>query len=178
MDVIREEVDTLIGLRIVEEHDTYCVLKSLTKGMHDEYPALFRKVFMQTERMFEELQERKHDKNRIKSLHKETMRFALFCRKIIVEQGDSFAKTNDYVLLQRLTMISNNLLYVMLRLVKEPLHGKDKAHLPFVADMYKLFHATYYKPSYDSLLVLNERRMKFFDEMENQKKRTIVTHYL
>ena len=79
-------------------------------------------------------------------------------------------KMNEYILLQRLTMIANNLLYVaeILMEQKRKITSAEKNYLSFCSEMYKLFYNTYYNPESKNLLKINEKRKQFTRIIDKQ----------
>lgn len=177
MDVIREETQKLIGLEIMEQEKNYCVIKNISFEMEEEYPTLFRKVFLLISQLFEAL----HTENlrEMQALHRDCLRFSLFCRRVIIKHYDSLQKMNEYILLQRLTMIANNLQYLAEVLVEEKrkLTSVEKNSLTFCAEMYVMFYHTYYNSEQNKLLQLNQKRKEFVKLIDNQKTSAIL-YYL
>ena len=179
MQTIREEVQKLIGFEIIEEEKDYCVIKNISFEMEEEYPTLFRKVFLLTIQIFEELEKEKPNLQVIKSLHKDGQRFALFCRRVIIRNLDSLQKMNEYILLQRLTMISNNLVYFASEISQEKrvITVNEKVNLLFCKKLYHLYYTAYYTPEYNKLLALNEGREYFTKMIRKQKDNTFTQQY-
>lgn len=179
MQTIREEVQKLIGFEIIEEEKDYCVIKNISFEMEEEYSILFRKVFLLTIQIFQELEKEKPNLQIIKNLHKDGQRFALFCRRVIIRNLDSLQKMNEYILLQRLTMISNNLVYFASEVSKEErvMTENEKANLLFCKKLYQLYYTAYYAPEYDKLLALNEGREYFAKIIRKQKDNNFTLQY-
>ena len=110
MEIIREETQKLIGFEVIEQEKNFCVIKNISFEMEDEYSTLFRKVFLLTQQLFHSL--RDENFKEMQTLHRDCLRFSLFCRRVIIQNYDSLQKMNECTLFQRLTMIANNLLYV------------------------------------------------------------------
>ncbi len=176
MQVIRSETQKLIGFEIIEENNDFCVLKALTSALDDGFDTLLRKIFMKTLVMFSSLE----DFNEVKRLNVSCQRFGLFCRKILLKEFDTLDKTSQYILIQRLTMISNNLLYASRHLSKEnrKLSGLEKENVLFCSRMYQLFYDVFYAPDTTKLLELNEMRREFVEKIRSYKGSFFIQNYL
>ena len=105
--------------------------------------------------------------------------FFFFGEVFFIKHYDSLKKMNEYILLQRLTMIANNLQYLAEVLVEEKrkLTSVERNSLSFCAEMYTLFYYTYYNPEQNKLLELNQKRKQFTKLIDNQKT-SVILYYL
>jgi len=100
-------------------------------------------------------------------------------RRGILEFSEYLQKMNEYILLQRLTMISNNLVYFASEISNEKrvMSTHEKANLLFCKKLYGLYYTAYYAPEYSKLLSLNEGREYFAKMIRKQKDNTFTVQY-
>ena len=180
-DVLKEILKVcnyLLGFEATEQGTDYCILQNLAKESEKEYGNLQRKVFLLTISLFDSIINVLKEKQEfdeielIKSTNNNILKFALFCRKVILKGGQStkINNLNEYILLQRLTMISNNLVYLSKSVKDRKSTGNERLlySLGWCKDIYQIFYGAFYSKDINSIIKLNENRKKFFGEFENE----------
>ncbi|MEA3515205.1 MAG: AbrB/MazE/SpoVT family DNA-binding domain-containing protein [Nanoarchaeota archaeon] len=190
---ILENIKYLLGYEVIEQGDNYCVIKNLSLELDKEYSNLYRKIFLLTLNMFDLLIQSCQEDNYsnialVDNTNKNILKFALFCRRVILKDSDKDSKKNmyNYILLQRLTMISNNLYYLSRTLFTDKKAIDKKIILPYIMqckENYNIFYQGLYSKDLENILKINEARKEITEKIEkemikNKGKINIALHYI
>lgn len=172
LKTIRERVNQLLGFEIVDINVDSCLIRNISLELDEEFDSLYRKVFLLTKNLFDMLIKSEYDLDMVMSTYNDIMKFALFCRRVLIKELDNKKKFNNYILLQRWTMISNNLVYIFQYLSKNnlKLSAQELKYVKLCKEMYNIFYDALFKKDMKDVLNLNQRREEFIEEEGKIKK--------
>ncbi len=189
---IHKIMDLLLGYEIIETRDTHCIIKNLSAGLDTELDTLLRKIFLLTKTIIgdaiEHLKKGKIEVELIRSMRDTIHKFSSFYRRTITKQHLYCLVKNRaiFIILTRVMMISNNVLYAHRYLAsKNKLPDLKPAvkYLQSVLELFNLFYDTFYSQKFSQLAQINSVREELIDRKFVQMAETnhgevvVACHY-
>lgn len=145
LTIINEEVNRLIGMEIIEQHDNFCIIKEISEGTGKDFDVIMRKIFFQLEITFKDVINALRKNNfyglsTIEGKHDTIAKFVSYCIRII-NQG-KIEKSEDsnqlYNILINIDLVTDILKYFS-RDVISAKHIFSKKCIDVIEDISNLF---------------------------------------
>jgi phosphate uptake regulator len=165
---IQEEVSRrLLGFEIVEQKENYCKIRSISKGVEEEFDIILRRVFMMLTSMSKEgleiLKQKDYEKlHSIIALEEVNNKFTNFCQRNLNKYGhmDDKKTTIVYYVVTILETIAD----AYRDIFKKALKNEKKALDPKIIELYKTvdsllynFYIMFYDFKLDKLLEFDKK---------------------
>ncbi len=113
---IKERVGNLLGFEIIEQGESYCIIKSITSELDVEFDTILRKIFLMLVDMadsaYDAIKNQQYERlNEIKELEKMNNKFTDFCIRILNKKGYPEAEKTHflYVTIRELEKVADTL---------------------------------------------------------------------
>ncbi|MEA3514920.1 MAG: AbrB/MazE/SpoVT family DNA-binding domain-containing protein [Nanoarchaeota archaeon] len=92
LNMIKDRVNQLLGFEVIEQGESYCIIKNIAGGLDHEFDTILRKIFLMlidmTESSYNAIKSGEYERlNEIKDLEKMNNKFTDFCIRILNKKG-------------------------------------------------------------------------------------------
>jgi bifunctional DNA-binding transcriptional regulator/antitoxin component of YhaV-PrlF toxin-antitoxin module len=175
ISMVQDEVSKrLLGFEIVEQKDKYCKIRSISKGVEEEFDIILRRIFMMLLSMSKEglelIRQREYEKlNSLITLEEVNNKFTNFCQRSLNKHGhlDNKKTTIVYYAVTQLETIADAYRDMFKKLVA----GGRKPIDPKILDLYKTtdamlhdFYALFYDFKTERLLDFDRKHKEILEK--------------
>ncbi len=169
ISVIHQEVNRLIGVEVMQEHEDYCIIKDLQQTSTKDFDQILRRIFMLIQTAMDDLLKgiSKGDNvllDTVKEKHDTITKFVSYCLRMLNKRGYIEPKNTLYLyhIIATLDRITDNIKY----LARDTLNfevkfsAKGISILENIVKSLKIYTDIFYKVSTDKIIELSRLREK------------------
>lgn len=176
MGVIQQKMGSLLGYSIMEQRENYCVIRTISEALQQEFEPALRRTFLVTLSMAESTVEAFKAKNKdaftsIMMMEETNNQLVSFCHRLLNKHGyKNYAKTTFiYTVVWILESIADNYRDMMKQVLKKNIPFEYTEHFFKIFDnvnkLLRNFYEVFYKLENEKVVQISQITEELFDEI-------------
>ncbi|MFW6230957.1 MAG: AbrB/MazE/SpoVT family DNA-binding domain-containing protein [Nanoarchaeota archaeon] len=176
MTIIQQKINSLLGYSIMEQRENYCIIRSISQAVEQEFEPALRRTFLVTISMAESTYDAFKAKQKeafgsVTMMEETNNQLVAFCHRLLNKHGyhNSAKTTYVYTIVWLLENIADNYRDMMGKIIKNnyALTYSDEVLATFaeVNLLLRNFYEMFYKLDNDTVLKVSQKTAELFDRI-------------